>query len=213
MSLCDLTGTAVRPWAEAGFACYCVDVQHSIRNDRSDGNIHFVWGDVRSWEPPARVAFISAFPPCTHLARSGAQDWPKKGLPLLADSLELFNACLQAARWSGAPFYIENPVGALSSHHGKPQHLFDPCDFGGYLDPPGDAYRKKTCLWTGNGFRMPEKRPVEATEGSLMHFLPPSSERANLRSQTPAGFAQAVFEANVDQVRQRWSFPDVEMAA
>ena len=43
---------------------------------------------------------------------------------------------------------------------------------------------------------MPEKHRVEPTEGSKMHLLPPSEDRANLRSATPMGFAQAVFEAN-----------------
>lgn len=196
VSLCDLTGTMVKPWAEAGYTCYCVDVQHSIRKDRVEGNIRYVWGDARSWTPPGPVAFLAAFPPCTHLAVSGSQDWTTKGLPLLADSLELFNACHTAARWSGAPFMVENPVGALSSHFRPPDFLFDPCDFGGYLQPPGDTYRKRTCLWTGGGFIMPAKRWVEPTEGSLMHTLPPSPDRADIRSATPAGFARAVFEAN-----------------
>jgi len=55
VSLCDLTGNFVRPWAEAGFDCYCVDIQHSIRRDRIEqfgaGRIHYVWGDIRTWTP------------------------------------------------------------------------------------------------------------------------------------------------------------------
>jgi hypothetical protein len=197
VSLCDLSGNFVRPWAGAGFDCYCVDVQHSIRRPRREGNITYVWGDVRSWVPPdAPIAFVAAFPPCTHLAVSGARDFQTKGLPLLSDALELFNACVMAAEWSGAPYLIENPIGVLSSHHRKPDHTFDPCEFGAYLDPPGDAYTKRTCLWTGNGFVMPERRPVDPDEGSKMHLLPPSPDRADLRSATPMGFARAVFEAN-----------------
>jgi hypothetical protein len=205
VSLCDLTGAFVRPWAAAGFECYCVDTQHSIRRERVDGRIHYVWGDVRSWSPPAPVAFLAAFPPCTHLAVSGARDWKTKGLPMLRDALDLFNACDQVARWSGAPYFIENPVGALSSHHRKPDHTFNPCDFGGYLDPPGDSYTKKTCLWVGNGFVMPPKRPVQPTEGSRTLSIPSGPERTNLRSATPAGFAQAVFNANSAQVITRWN--------
>lgn len=210
VSLCDLTGTMVQPWAQH-FDCYCVDTQHPMRRDRVEGRVRYVWGDARSWMPPAPVAFLAAFPPCTHLSRSGAQDWPKKGLPLLADSLLLFNACHQAAQWSGAPYCIENPIGALSSHHRKPDHIFDPYEFGGYLEPAGDAYTKRTCLWTGNGFVMPAKRPVEPTEGSLMHLMPESPDRADLRSATPAGFARAVYEANIDRVLARWD--GLELAA
>lgn len=59
--LCDKTGNMARPWAFAGFECYCIDVQHSIRSDKfeyangkdaSQGSITFAWGDVRSWSPP-----------------------------------------------------------------------------------------------------------------------------------------------------------------
>ena len=65
---------------------------------------------------------------------------------------------------------LENPVGVLSSYWRKPDHTFDPCDYGGYLNPAGDAYTKKTCLWTGGGFIMPKKKPVEPVGGSRMRI-------------------------------------------
>ena len=199
--LCDATGNMAEPWAAAGFDCWCVDVQHSIRRDRQEGRIRFVWGDARTWRPPEglNIVFVAAFPPCTHLAVSGARDFEKKGGHLLRDALEVFEACRQAAAWSGAPFMIENPVGVLSSipHIGKPQHWFEPFEFAGYLDvPEAEAYTKKTGLWTGNGFVMPAKRPVDPILGSKMHLMPPSDDRADLRSATPRGFARAVFAAN-----------------
>jgi hypothetical protein len=197
--LCDKTGRAAEPWAEAGIECFCVDVQHSIRRDRCAGLINFVWGDARSWTPPEgrRVVFVGAFPPCTHVAGSGARDWQKKGQYMLTDALQLFTACRLAAVWSGAPFFIENPRGALSKHMGAPDYKFDPCDYAGYLaDPDAEAYTKDTHLWTGNGFVMPVKRPVPPLLGSMMHLMPPSDERADDRSVTPSGFARAVFEAN-----------------
>ena len=43
---------------------------------------------------------------------------------------------------------------------------------------------------------MPDRKPGEPTLGSLMHRLPPSDDRADLRSATPLGFAYAVFHAN-----------------
>jgi hypothetical protein len=91
---------------------------------------------------------------------------------------------------------IENPVGMVSSYWRKPDCTFDPCDYGSYLNPPGDSYTKKRCLWIGNGFVMPKTKRVIPIEGSKMHYLSPSKERQNLRSATPKGFAQAVFEAN-----------------
>jgi len=43
---------------------------------------------------------------------------------------------------------------------------------------------------------MPDRKPGEPTLGSLMHRLPPSDDRADIRSATPLGFAYAVFHAN-----------------
>lgn len=166
ISMCDKTGNMVRPWAEAGYICICVDIQHSIRATKSHkhvvekvgcGEIHFVWGDARSWKPSTfdrnffdkyEIAFVACFPVCTNLAGSGAQDWELKGIAMLTDGLMLFNACEQIADWSGAPYLLENPVGVIPTHHRKPDYYFQPWFW-------GDLYTKKTCLWTGNGFVMP----------------------------------------------------------
>lgn len=43
---------------------------------------------------------------------------------------------------------------------------------------------------------MPEPRPVPPTLGSKMHLMAPSADRADRRSETPRGFAQAVWMAN-----------------
>jgi hypothetical protein len=66
-----------------------------------------------------------------------------------------------------------------------------------YAGGAGDDYGKRTCLWTGGGFRLPQKRPIAEFRPLYIHNLPPSDVRADLRSVTPPGFARAVFEANV----------------
>lgn len=192
VSYCDYTGVMVRPWAEAGYECLCIDTQHSIRADRVErfgaGSITYRWGDVRSVEPVS--AFITfAFPPCTDLAVSGARDFKAKGLRRFIDALEVVEACRMLCAFSGGAWMLENPVGRLSTAWRRPDHTFDPCDF-------GDPWTKKTCLWVGGGFVMPAKHRVEPTMGSAMHLMPPSPDRANQRSATPMGFARAVFAAN-----------------
>lgn len=178
----------VRPWADAGFRCYCVDIAHSEDSDHQ--NIVKIASDVRDWLPPrGNIVFAAFFPPCTHLAVSGARWFAGKGLGALRDSVDLFHWSARIAEWCEAPYLIENPVSTISTYWRKPDHTFDPCDY-------GDPWTKKTCLWTGGGFRMPQKFPVEPTQGSRMHLLPPSDDRADLRSETPPGFARAVFEAN-----------------
>lgn len=196
ISLFDRTGNMVAPWAAAGYHCYCVDLQHPVGETRH-GNITFVGADVREWFPPfAAVKILFAFPPCTDVAASGARWFRDKGIGSLIRALQLFEASVRLAEWTRAPYLIENPVSTVATYWRKPDHIFDPCDFGGYLMPAGDAYTKRTCLWTGNGFVMPPPKRIAPTEGSRMHRLAPTTERANLRSATPKGFAQAVFEAN-----------------
>lgn len=203
LSLCDRTGNMVKPWAEAGFPCYIVDIQHPPGETPHAPNIIAIGADVLRWMPAfeyANPAVVFAFPPCTHLANSGARWFASKGIPKLIEALTLVERCREICESSGARWMIENPSGRLSTCWRKPDYTFDPCDYGGYLDPPGDAYTKRTCLWVGGGFVMPEPRRVEPIEGSRMHLLPPTPDRADKRSVTPKGFACAVFEANTQLV-------------
>ncbi len=190
VSLYDFTTNIVKPWADAGYLCYCVDIQHAPGETR-EGNIIKIGADVRQWWPPCgvKIAMVFSQSPCTHLAVSGRAWFAKKGFSALIDGLTLFARGLEIAQWSGAPYMLENPVSVISTHWRKPDYTFDPCDY-------GDPYTKKTCLWVGNGFVMPKKNHVAPVEGSKMHKLPPSPHRANIRSVTPPGFAQAVFQAN-----------------
>lgn len=204
ISQCDRTGIMVRPWAEAGFECWSVDLQHSIRRDRSEkvglGVIHYVWGDVRSWRLPesarGRVAIGFGFPPCTHLSSSGARDHQKKSGWMLSDALQTFDSIEVAFSFGGFPYMLENPRGRLSTHRRKPDYSFQPWMY-------GDLWTKETCLWTGNGFRMPLPIHTTPPEGvtQKIWLMAPSDDRENLRSETPPGFARAVFEANHKQLQ------------
>lgn len=200
ISLCDKTGNIVAPWADAGFDCWCFDIGHPIRVPRHVGNIHYVWGDVRTLRRPVRgpIAIVFAFPPCTDVAISGARDFETKGGMILRDALEIFEACRQVCEWSDAPYMIENPVTYFASipHIGKPQHYFHPCHFTRFAF--GENYSKKTCLWTGNGFVMPDPSQADLDAPDARILLASEGEgRADFRSATSIGFSRAVFAANV----------------
>lgn len=190
LSLFDLTGNMVKPWADAGYETLCVDMQR-------DGT------DIRKWLPPrTEYDIVFAFPPCTDQAVSGALHFKDKGLEGLAGAIELVERSRNICEWAGAPWMIENPVSTISSYWRQPDHIFNPHDYTFF--EPADNYTKKTCLWTGNGFVM----PAPCADTSLgqpddrIHKAPPGPDRANFRSATPMGFARAVFEANRTTERQ-----------
>lgn len=199
LSLCDRTGNMVRPWLEAGVRCVTVDLReaenaHPLRT-------HIV-GDVRGLRLDSSPTFVFAFPPCTDLASSGARWWKDKGLRAIIDSLELVEACREICLRTGAAWMLENPVGALATFWRRPDHYFHPVHYAGYSpSPDADGYSKKTCLWTGGGFVMPDRKPGEPTLGDMIHRMSPSPDRADKRSATPLGFAYAVFAANHHRIQ------------
>lgn len=204
ISLCDLTGHMVRPWVEAGHSAILVDPQHGIT--RWDGSVLKIAGTVEDAMPNihdafrySRVVAVFGFPPCTDMAVSGARWFAAKRAvdPMFqAKAVAVAEQCRTIGRLSGAPWFVENPVSVLSRVFGKPQHIFDPCDYTAL--EPADNYTKRTCLWTGGGFVMPQPQrdPSLGPPDDRIHKAPPGPDRENFRSATPLGFARAVFQAN-----------------
>lgn len=204
ISLCDLTGNMVKPWIEAGYQAFLVDPQHGIT--RTEGPVTKFAGTIEDALPAigelirtGDVAMVFGFPPCTDMAVSGARWFESKRAAdkmFQAKAVMVAEQCRTIGRLSGAPWFVENPVSVLASAFGKPQHTFHPADFTAY--EPGDNYTKKTCLWAGGGFVMPQpaKDSTLGAPDNRIHFASPGPERANFRSATPMGFAHAVFDAN-----------------
>jgi hypothetical protein len=124
ISLFDVSGKMIMPWLEAGYECWIVDTQHppAFGNDgiTSEGNLHKLNRDLSiPFLPPVdknRIAFISAFPPCDHLSISGARWYKGKGLRKLQSSIGMFATAAEFCEWSGAPYFLENPVSSISSY-------------------------------------------------------------------------------------------------
>jgi hypothetical protein len=225
ISLFDLTGEAVKPWADAGYDCFLFDIQHT-EDVILHGRCTVVGGDASTWAEPIAAIFaaydvsiIFGFPPCTDLAISGNRWRVAKAAAnpnYIAEAMSLVYLVRDYGEQYGVPYMIENPIGLVSSEWRKPDYMFQPHSYGGYLPeddtsphpviPARDAYTKKTCLWTGNGFVMPEARPVEPvkyTDQNGLNYSGPawklggkSLRTKNIRSATPRGFAKAVFLAN-----------------
>lgn len=175
----------------------------------ADGELHSIQGE---WD------MLIAFPPCTHLAVSGAA-WfeAKRSDGRQRWAIDFFGKFLNAACERIA---IENPVGIISgdyiSQHfpylaekyglpRKPTQIIHPWMF-------GDNYSKSTCLWL-KGLpplvpQITEQPPLEWFEWTDKKIgkkkrqpkwyadarnLPPE-ERAKVRSKTFNGIAKAMAE-------------------
>ena len=136
---------------------------------------------------------ILAFPPCTHLAVSGARYFAEKR----ADGRQqaAIDFFMQFANANCPRICIENPVGVMSSHWRKPDQVIQPWMF-------GHPESKATCLWLKglpllqptNILSLPATGRWENQTPSGQNKLGPSPDRAKLRSRTYSGIAKAMAE-------------------
>lgn len=125
-----------------------------------------------------------AFPPCTHLACSGARYFAEKradgrqqqGIDFF---MEMINADIPKIA-------VENPVGIMSTVYRKPDQIIQPWQF-------GHGETKSTCLWLKG---LPKLTPSNVVDGREQRIwrLPPTDDRAKLRSKTYQGIAEAMAE-------------------
>ena len=144
---------------------------------------------------------LIAFPPCTHLAVSGARHFEQKikdgrqqqGIDFF---MEMINAPIDK-------ICVENPIGIMSTKYRKPSQIIQPYMF-------GDKAQKSTCLWLKN---LPLLVPTNIVEkGEFIEFVSKkgvkkrqpkwyfdalknsknASERSKLRSKTFKGIAKAM---------------------
>jgi site-specific DNA-cytosine methylase len=127
---------------------------------------------------------IIAFPPCTHLASSGARWFKQKR----ADGRQqkAIDFFMRFANADCEHIAIENPIGIMSTEWRKPDQIVQPRQF-------GHGETKSTCLWLKN---LPLLKPTKIVEGRKprVHYMPPSKERSKLRSKTYKGIAEAMAE-------------------
>jgi hypothetical protein len=124
---------------------------------------------------------VIAHPPCDHLAVSGARWFAEKR----ADGRQqrAIDFFLEFTKLD-CPWAIENPVCIMSSIYGKPSQIIQPWQF-------GHGETKKTYLWL---HKLPSLRATNIVEGREQKIwkMPPSPERAKLRSKTYQGIAKAM---------------------
>ena len=169
----------------------------------SDESIHII---DEKWD------MIISFPPCTHLAVSGAAWFEKKRVDgRQREAIDFFMNFINA---DCERIVIENPIGIISGKYIskwfpdlqekygfpiKPNQKIQPWQF-------GDAFEKTTCLWL-KGVSQLEPTKIVEPEARLFHksgkskpkwfadaFKLPPKERARVRSKTFPGIAKAMAE-------------------
>lgn len=131
------------------------------------------------------------FPNCTFLtvsANKWYKDQPKRASGTLVgeerrqareEAIEFF---MRLWNCGIEKIAIENPIGVMSSRFRKPDQVIQPWMF-------GHNECKATCLWLKN---LPKLIPSDIVEGrdQRVHLLPPSKDRAKIRSKTFKGIAE-----------------------
>ena len=128
-----------------------------------------------------------AHPPCTRLCNSGVSWLDKRNLWIeMQKGAEFFRSLLNADIERIA---VENPIPhkyALEIIGRKYDQIIQPYMF-------GHGETKATCLWLKN---LPMLEPSNIVDGreQRLHRLPPSADRAKIRSKTYPGIAKAMAE-------------------
>ena len=202
ISLYDRTGNASRPYKEAGWKVYQIDIQNGI--------------DILTWDflqplKDSRFAFpqinIIAMQPCDCYALCGNKHKKNRILngefalsqKLVARTKEIIDF-YDDARLLGF-WMMEQPMTDIHKKNpwiGKITQKFNPCDFAGYdPEPNRSRYNKQTWLF-GRFNKMIPKRmdPIKKDSPIWSEFGGKSIKTKNARSITPLGFSYAFYNAN-----------------
>lgn len=184
---CEFSGIVRDAFIAKGHEAWSCDL---LPSDRPGPHI---MGDVRyRLAHPEDWDMMIAFPPCTHLAVSGAR-WFKDKQQEQQDAITFF---MILARSSIPKICIENPIGIMSREWRKPDQIVQPWMF-------GHEATKATCLWLKG---LPMLEPTKLVDHGARHVtksgkslpawynLPPSEDRWKIRSTTFEGLALAMAE-------------------
>lgn len=124
-----------------------------------DGRCEFRTEDGTNHRVGGKWGMIIAFPPCTHLANSGARHFEKKR----ADGRQQQGAdfFMNIANADCDRIAIENPVGVMSTKWRKPDQIIQPWQF---ALSDEEKTEKSTCLWLKG---LPTLKPLCAEKPAI----------------------------------------------
>lgn len=195
LSLFDSSGVISKPWAEAGYDVYRLDLDEeslvAANVDIAEVTAEFYTEELL--EQVGEVDVVLAQPPCTDFACSGARWFKDKDADgRTQKSIELVEQTLRTIEFLRPKMWaIENPIGRIKKLTDLPEArmVFDPFMY-------GDPYTKRTQLWGEFNADLPEA-VVKPSQGSKAHKLRGDNPKQKKeRSLTPEGFAYSFYMAN-----------------
>ena len=174
---CECSGVVRDAFIALGHEAVSCDLKETRR-----GGAHYM-GDVFDvLDYPWDMAILH--PECTHTAVSGARHFAEKRMDGRQYAAISFIMRLVRRTAHIPRVAIEQPVSILSTLWRKPDQIIQPWQF-------GHGETKATCLWLKG---LPKLRPTNIVEGRAdrIHKMPPSDDRAELRSNTYQGIADAM---------------------
>jgi len=131
---CEFSGTVREAFTKLGHDVTSCDIEPTdIPGKHYQGDIADIIND--GWD------MMIAFPPCTHLAVSGARHFEQKRKDgRQQQGIDFFMSMINAPIPKIA---VENPIGIMSSLYRKPDQIVQPYHF-------GHEASKATCLWLKN---------------------------------------------------------------
>lgn len=220
---CEESQAVCKAFREMGHEAYSCDIQknsggvpewHIQANvlPLLDGHCQFQTADGKNHVQEECWDMVIAFPPCTHLAVSGARHFDKKykdgrqleGLWFFSQFLKI--DCKRVA--------VENPVNIISGNYVGEHFRYQALKYGLPVKPTqiiqpyqfGDPARKSTCLWLKG---LPKLEPTKIVEPELMEYISKDGRKLTFsknfcvgagshsgkqRSKTYPGIAKAMAE-------------------
>lgn len=131
---CEFSGTVRDAFIRGGHdAMSCDIIPTDVPGPHYQGDMFDIVND--GWD------LMIAFPPCTHLAVSGAKHFAQKRLDgRQQQGIDFF---MKVVNVDIPKVAIENPVGIMSRLYKKPDQIIQPWHF-------GHEAQKTTCLWLKN---------------------------------------------------------------
>lgn len=218
--LFEHTGLAAMPFTVLGIETYAVDIQNEGTNPWVT---HYIKADIlvdefRLTELAKECLLVFGMPPCTDLTVAGARHFAAKASANPAfqqEAIWLARSVERIGDASNRKWAIENPIGVMSKLWRKPDFMFSPNHYSGYLPEddvhplwpkyiaPRDKYTKRTCIWAGNGFKMPKIKPLpyerhEWVNRQTALLGGKSLTTKKIRSASPRGFFTALAQELVN---------------